>query len=225
MTSKKFFLHNEYSLVAKKIYVLYNSIMAIITALERQKKDNSRISVFIDGEFFAGADEFTVARLRLKVGEEVNREELDNFIRERDCQKAFDAACRYLSSRPHAKKEVRDYLARKEYGEGVIEDVLNKLSGYGYINDELFAAEYVRSYRTSRGKKVMAYELKKLDVDDEIIDRVTDIDQSAEIAALAEKYRRTHKNSDDRKTEVYLASKGFSREEIRAAVSEDKDVW
>ena len=42
-----------------------------ITKIEQQKKNKSRMSVFIDGEFSFGTDNFTLLSLHLKEGEEI----------------------------------------------------------------------------------------------------------------------------------------------------------
>lgn len=54
----------------------YNSLMGKITDIAEQRRNKSRVSVFIDGEFACGLDAVTAAAARIKIGDEITAEEL-----------------------------------------------------------------------------------------------------------------------------------------------------
>ena len=45
--------------------------MGKITDVTRQKKKDTRVSIFVDGEFVCGLDELTFAQSRIAIGDEI----------------------------------------------------------------------------------------------------------------------------------------------------------
>lgn len=87
---------------------------------------------------------------------------------------AMDRALTYLGYRMRSQKEMRDYLRQKGYEAGEIEETMARLMDYGYIDDEAFSREFLRS-RLNRGpvgRKKLEYDLLKKGVDREAIARV-----------------------------------------------------
>jgi len=74
-----------------------------------------------------------------------------------------DAALGLLSRRPHARRELRDKLYRKEFPSRVIHDVLDHLESVGLVDDRAFAEAFVRDRvrMRPRGKRALEAELAK----------------------------------------------------------------
>ena len=89
-----------------------------ITALEPQKRQKDRISVFLDGEFAFGLPDTEAARLR--VGQELSEQEIAELRAIDALSRAFDRAVRLLARRPYSAAEIRRSLASKEIASGVI---------------------------------------------------------------------------------------------------------
>ena len=89
--------------------------MAIVTDLKRQKKNESRINVYLDGDFFISADEVALYRAGIKKDSEIDAQDLMELLRADDNQRAFDFALKYLSYRLRSKKEIVDYLLGKGF--------------------------------------------------------------------------------------------------------------
>ena len=195
--------------------------MGIITDIQVQKKNPSRVSVFIDGEFFCGLDDFTALKHRLKIGEAVNEEILAQAVLDSESSSAFEKSMGIIDIRLRTALEVQKYLQSKLYSEEVIELVLAKLKSYGYIDDTVFAQNYIRSKRKTWGRLKIVYSLKQAGVAQEVIDAVLQEtpNQQSEAYALAVKYTG-QKAFDKHKTYAYLMRKGFDSDTIKAAIQQ-----
>ena len=98
--------------------------MGIITEVTIQKKNRSRVSVYVDGEFFCGMQSITAAKEGIKPGAEVDEAELMRVIAESESVEAFDKALLYIGKGPRTKKEIESYLIKKEYPIFAINDVV-----------------------------------------------------------------------------------------------------
>lgn len=197
--------------------------MGVITALEVQKRNKKRVSVFIDGEFAFGVSLDEAARLR--TGQTLTPDEIDMLVQEAAITAASDSAARYLATRPRSVKEVRDHLARKNIAPPVIDAALEKLEGLGYIDDQAFAVFWVRDRERFRptSPRALRYELQQKGVSRGIIDAVLE-ELDAEDAAYraAQSKVRRYQGSTQRefkdKLGSHLQRRGFRYEVIRATL-------
>jgi regulatory protein len=85
---------------------------------------------------------------------------------------ARNIVLRRLTRAPQTRAQLADALAAKGIADDVAEQVLDRMTDVGLINDAEFAALYVRSRRSSRGlaPRVLAQELRAKGVDAELID-------------------------------------------------------
>lgn len=128
------------------------------------------------------------------------------------------SALYFLKFRPRSETELRHYLARKFSDSQNIEPVLNKLKQLNFINDQDFVAWWVRrrdSYRP-RSARIVALELKRKGIDQQLIKDLVPADKSAEL-------RRAKKAAlkappDRQKFIAYLSRRGFSWDTIKAVV-------
>lgn len=60
-------------------------------------------------------------------------------------KRATDACLKLLAVRARSQHELRQALARKGYSERVCDEVLEKLQGYGYVDDARFARDRAAS--------------------------------------------------------------------------------
>lgn len=82
-----------------------------------------------------------------------------------------DAALRHLSGRSRTAAELRRYLTGKGYEGDAVEELLDRFTDYGYLDDARYCGEYFR-YGLSRGKgrrRIFA-ELREKGVDAALIE-------------------------------------------------------
>jgi len=195
--------------------------MATVTELKRQKKNESRINIYLDGEYFVSADEVAVHKAGLKKGNEVDAQMLSQMLLADDMQRSFDLSLKFLSYRLRSKKEINVYLSEKGFDKNTIDDTIEKLLSYGYLNDLAFAQMYVRSQKCRYGIMKIEHNLKEFGISDEILQELDLSDDKEELLKLAKKYRNSHKNSDDKKLASYLLSKGFEWDSVKQILRDE----
>ena len=96
-----------------------------ITKIERQKKRSSRKSIFIDGSFAFGVSDDILLKFALHEGALLDKGTIEKIVASDHEEAAKQKALRFLAIRPRSKREIRDYLLRKEFSEEIAESILN----------------------------------------------------------------------------------------------------
>ncbi len=203
-------------------------LMSTIIRIERQRGSKGRYRVFLeDGTSFFLQEELLI-KYGLKPGLRVDIGRLGVWLKEDEIKIALNRAIRYLGFRSRSQKEVENYLQRKGFCTEVVEEVIEKLKGYGYIDDMTFAKEWVsnRMRNNPKGKRTMVQELRAKGVHQNIIDNImstiTDEEEEALALVLVEKYYKRYKGLEEREM-VYrigqaLARRGFQWELIQRVI-------
>lgn len=196
-----------------------------ITAIKQQVKRPDRFSVFVDGKYTFSVGENELIKLGLHSGQEITDQDLEKFKDESDLGKWLDKTLNLLSFRLRSEWELRDYLKRKKADPEIIEQILNKLSVNGYVNDEQFARRWVENRRLLKAtsRRRLTQELRQKRVSNEIIDKILaedkeDVDERQILRELVEKKRPRY--PDQTKLMQYLARQGYSYEDIKNVISE-----
>jgi regulatory protein len=196
-----------------------------ITEIKQQVKRADRYSIFLDGKYSFSLREAELIKLALHSGQEIYETELSQYKGESDLGKWYDKTLNLLSFRLRSEWELKDYLRRKDCPPEISEQILNKLSNNGYLNDEQFARRWVENRRlmkpTSRRKLVL--ELKQKRIPSEIIDKVLledkdETDEREVLRALVEK--KLSRYPDQIKLMQYLARQGYNYDDIKSVLTE-----
>ena len=195
--------------------------MKTITELKTQAKNAKRVSVYLDGQYYCGLDLQTVVKNRLKVGLSLEESELIDIQRESEFSACYNSALNLISKSVKTEKEVSDKLIKKGYLKEIVEEVIEKVKSYGFIDDKNYAERYVSTYKNIKGKRLITLELKKKGVSEKDYKEILDETDSQQETAynLAVKYLK-NKAIDEktiRKCYNYLLSKGFSYDECTYA--------
>ena len=197
-----------------------------ITEILVQKRRPKRRSIFINGEFICGVDREVVATLGLRVGQEVNRGEIQKILRQEELNRARDYALKLLSYRPRTAKEVQDRLKKRGYDEGIVDEIVKKLERLGLLNDGEFAMNWAASRMRSKpvGKFRLRQELLLKGISEDLIrETIETAYQEADELELAIRVAgqkmRSCKSLDDmtarRRVYSFLQRRGFSYETIK----------
>lgn len=200
----------------------------IITKIEPQKKHKNRSSVFLDGAFSFGIDDFDLRKLKLKEGQELTEETLENIRKEILVQEARKYALKLLDRHIYTESSLIRKLKDREYDEYTITTTTTFLKEYGYIND----AEYARHYMTSAmqtgksGIRKIKYDLAGKGISKEIIEEIAtefedenaDSEPEQVIKLLDKKLKGDFSFPNLMKAKRYAFSRGFSAEAIDSAM-------
>ena len=144
----------------------------------------------------------------------------------------MDLALRYLDFKPRTVREMEDYLDSQQYGEFEVSQVVERLKELGYLDDEKYAAEFVRSRLASKAvsrrklkQQLYAHSLPK-EVIEEAVREVPDETEADNAAAVAEKFRRQYEALPQREREEKIAqrllSRGYDTALIRAYIQDQR---
>lgn len=193
--------------------------MGKITDITKQKRNKTRVNIFIDGEFVCGLDEVAVASARFKVGDEISAEEFKSLVEKSESNSAFERAVGYIEIAPRARKEIERYLKDKGYAEEIVAETVAKLDAYHYIDDYGYAQSFIKSKSKKYGTFRLAAELRKKGIPSEIADELLSEVDEDNILQIARKYLNSHRSADKQKLKRFLAGRGFSWDAISSAVS------
>ena len=196
--------------------------MSKITSIEQQKKDKTRCSVYIDGAFYCGLKIEVAIKYRLKAGMEIERSELDEIQLANEKVQATERAMNHLSATLKTRRQMSDFLASKGYTQAVIDYVIDKLEGYGYIDEYAYCRAYVASV-SGKGKTAIRAALIKRGADRDAIDEaLCEVEEDEdEVMAVVRKYMRGKEYSRENinKAIRHLISRGYSYETAKSAAS------
>lgn len=195
--------------------------MSQITSIEQQKKDKTRCSVYVDGAFYCGLKIEIAIKHRLKSGMEIEKSQLDKIQLDNEKIQATEKAMNHLSATLKTKKQMSDFLAGKGYTQAVIDYVIQKLEGYGYIDDYAYCRAYVGSV-SGKGKAALRAALIRRGAAREAIDAALDEtdENEDEALAVARKYFRGKDITREtlNKALRHLISRGYGYDVAKSAI-------
>lgn len=140
--------------------------MKKITRITTQKKNKHRYNVFInDGKeekFGFGVDEEVLIQYNLRKGLELDEVMIEKLLQEDALQKSYAQVIGYLGYRMRTKKEIFDYLVKREVEDEHIKQIMEKLTARELIDDQEFSSSFVRSriQTTTKGPVLVKQELQ-----------------------------------------------------------------
>lgn len=201
----------------------------IVTKIEEFKK--GRYLIYINGEKSFVLYSGELRTYHIEEGKKIEPETLDEIMSEVLPKRAKLRAMNLLMKRRLTEKGLRTKLQDGEYPPDVIEEAINYVISYGYVDDEAYARDYVEYNRSSKSVSRMMNDLIAKGIDKEVISTIIyEMDADHESLADTEielikkllfkkKYdSATTTNEEKQKIYVYLARKGFSSERIKQAM-------
>lgn len=173
----------------------------------------------------------TVATHGLNVDDAVDAEAILGWQRDDSNRRALEAGLNYVSFRPRSTKEVNDHLLKKSFDADARSHAAGRLQELGYLDDAEFARFWVESRDTHRprGKRALAWELRRKGIADTVIEDVLARfagDESALAREAARKRAATIARDDPtvfrRKLGAFLARRGFGYDVAEQVVH---DLW
>lgn len=195
-----------------------------ITQLQQAVKNENRVNLFLDGEFWIGIDKNQLLEFSIIKGKVIDENE--KLIIEKASKNNLlkNRILRFISIRPRSQKEVEEYLQRKRFQSEdyskIIEDLkkMNLISDLDFsiwftkarLNSKKYGENYILNELISKGvKKSIAIEAMASVIND---DTKNDIEESA--LSLARKFEKSIKSTDEynkrNKIIQKLLRRGFS---------------
>lgn len=200
--------------------------MGRITAVNSQRRNPNRYSIFIDGEFVLGIDKKTVEDMDLRVGKLVDEKDLKKIISQEELNKVQAYALMLLGYRERSLREIKIRMRQKGYEEKLVEKVVKYLKDRNLINDKRFTQLWAESrIKKGYGSWRIQSELEQKGVNREMADEIlkdlySGIDEVQVALDLVEKKRWVSKEPPRLTERVsnLLRRRGFSFEVISNVV-------
>ncbi|SCH35757.1 MULTISPECIES: recombination regulator RecX [unclassified Romboutsia] len=202
--------------------------MAIITKIEQQKKNQDRVNIYVNGEYFTAIFKELVFTFNLKKGDEIDEDSLRSLLNDEMYIKAKNKALNILSKADQSERKIREKLSN-DFEEDTINKVIEFLKRNNFINDNLLAQKIVNTNLNLNkcGKNRIKQNLYNKGLDSNAIsEAISEIDSDAEFENamyLAKKRYDRIKNEDKRKIyqklSQHLTYKGFNYDIIKRVLN------
>ncbi len=208
----------------------------VITRLEKAEQNkkgmgrassrSSKIKVYLDEEYAFPIDEIILEEYKLKEGmeltAEVHQELLWKVVFNRSKQKALTL----LKFHDRTEAELTQRLREEGYPEPILQQTIQYVSEYGYLNDVRYASNYIQTRKSDKSRLVLTAELTAKGIPKDIIQHLmlteyTDQEEDPELEAIRKAIHRKTKDPSSldkhgrQKLMAHLYRKGFSGENIR----------
>jgi regulatory protein len=196
----------------------------VVTDIKRQKRSELRFNVYLDGKYVFALGDLELSNSGLRVGRELSEDEVADFRSRAENDGVYAKAINYIAVRPRSRREVIDYLMRKDVPREATGAVIERLERAGLLNDQEFAASWVanRQLLRPRSRRRLVQELAAKGVSREDAQvALSELDEDSELSVLievVEKKQRLSQYQDAAKLMGYLARQGYTYERIKKAL-------
>jgi regulatory protein len=146
----------------------------IVTAIEPQRRQKSRVNIFLDGEFAFGLDAEVVLRHKLKKGAALSVDDQKHLLFEEDLKTALNRAFQLLGRRNYSEQEIRRKLELARFHEEIIDRTIARCRELGYLDDAKFARDFVKAQLARRplGVSRLRAELLRRGISTKVADEI-----------------------------------------------------
>ena len=206
-----------------------------VTKLEAGSK--GRISVYLDGEFAFVLYKGELSKYGIEEGAIVADDLRERVISEVINKRAKLRAMNLLKTRDRTEADVRNKLLDGGYPENSVDEAIEYLKSFNYIDDLRYAGDYIRFKSTCMSKAVIMRNLLQKGVDKDIIEQAyVEHSSDSSVSDTCEEdeliCKLIHKKcqnlasldyTDKMKLFSYLYRKGFERDSIERIFRREVD--
>lgn len=198
-----------------------------VTAIQIQARDPNRVSVFVDGAFSFGVAREVAAEFGLDKDRVIDESGLAELLARELLHRATSTALNFLAYRVRSEGEIRRRLRQGKFPESTIEQTLDKLREWHYVDDPDFARRWIenRGAHRPRGARLLARELKVKGISGVVLtDALEEADLDEESDALALARGRVQRLSGlappvrERRLSGFLARRGYGYDVIQTTL-------
>lgn len=198
----------------------------VVTKVEMLTK--IKYKVYLDEEFAFVLYKGELKRFGVTQGVELSEKIYQQIRTEIVLKRAKLRAMHLLTDTARSEKGLREKLRQGHYPEDIIEQSMDYVRSFGYLDDRKYAESFVLSRKESKSRKEIYAALLQKGVSAEQIQEVLDevYAEEGEQEAIRKLILKRHvdvlqANEEElHKLYGYLARKGFCYEEIRKAIEE-----
>ena len=192
-----------------------------VTNIEAVTKN--KYKVYVEEQFAFVLYKGELSRYHLAVGAQISIEVYQEILDEVILKRAKLRALHLLNSMGRTEAQLREKLYLDQYPEEIIEETMDYVKSFGYVNDEEYARSFIDSRKDRKSKKEIYMQLCQKGIDKVVLDNVFEEyydseDSKDAIRSLLRKKRydsETASYVETQKIMGFLMRKGFSYDDIR----------
>lgn len=200
-----------------------------MTITEIVDMTKSRVRVAIDGEFAFVLYKGELAAYGIEEGRELSEKAYHEIMTVLLPKRAKLRAMNLLKGRSYTTAQLREKLNVGEYPEQIINEAIDYVASYGYLNDRQYAADFIEYNKETKSKKRIITDLLKKGIPGALIEEVweetvgnsrQELEQEQILRWMEKKHfsAQTAAPEELRRMTAFLYRKGFSIESIRSAL-------
>ena len=192
---------------------------------EYKKIDKGRIEIVLDSHirFWLYAKEARM--LSLEEGKSISEEENQKILHEVIGKRAIKRAMHILERQDRTEYQLREKLLQSAYPKEAVEEAVDYVKSYHYLDDERYARTFIRNHQKDRSKRRLETDLIKRGVPKDTIklciDEEFETDEKEQIRIWLEKKQYEKETADLKeraKMYQFLARKGFCHSDIMSVL-------
>ena len=202
--------------------------MPKITKIEIQKNNKDRVNIYLDGEYALAINAELIYKENLKVKDDVDISKLQEIAEKESYIRCKESAIKIIERSYKTEKEIRDKLKQKGYEEKQINNSIDFLKEYNFINDNTYAKAFIKDKLSSKGSQKIKYDLMKKGIAKDIIEEnliKVDKNEEKEVALNVgrKKYESIRRKESDNyklsgKLYRFLISRGYAYDIVKDVV-------
>lgn len=195
----------------------------LVTNIEKDGK--YKYKVFLDESYVFWLSKKELYFLKIKLGTELTEEQYQKIRKEIILPKCKRKAISYLQLCDRTENELRGKLKMQLYAEDIIDQTMDYLRLYGYLDDSRVIARYIEQHRRRHSKRWIEQHLLQKGICKEQITEYFGEDYSEDEAIKKALYKKTKGNqiadyTERQKVIAYLGRQGFRMDQILKAINE-----
>ena len=194
-----------------------------------EKKKNGMYCVFFEDGNNVDIHEEIILKYNLLVKKEASNSLIDKMLDENKVYIAYNLSIKYIAVKMRSRKEIREYLSKKNFDRSTIDEVIILLEKEKYLDDYMYANAFVndRILLSNDGPYKIESKLKELGIREDAIFKslsIFDNDLQVErITKLVNKYKNINRNKSNfslkNKISINLVNLGYDRSLINSVLS------
>lgn len=190
--------------------------------IKYEKKGNNTYKIYLENNQTINLYEDVIIKNNLLYKKEIDEFLLEKLDIDNNKEDIYNKCVKYISVRIRSINEIKEYLKRKEIGNILIENTVNRLIKNNLLNDEIFTKAFIKDKLnfTTMGPYRIEQELKKHKIDSNLIYKyLNEIDDETidnKINKQITKLIKSNRKKQNIRNKIYtnLLSLGYSNEMI-----------
>lgn len=204
--------------------------MTITDIVELDKK---RCKIFIDGEFAFVLYKGELREYDIKSGNEISESVYESINSEVLSKRAKLRAMNLLQKKDYTEKQLRDKLQEGLYSQELIDEAIDYVKSYRYLDDERFARDYITYHMEMRSRNRILQDLTGKGISKDVIISIMDElyseseEATGDIEAeqinkllIKKHFDNDMDYKDKQKIMAFLVRRGYTMDSIRRAMDE-----